>query len=158
MKLAEYNTVKGQLAALSRKQGGSLAVRDLSDVVQKVRLVDSENLTTLLVAVPKHQAGDWFGQYERMAQYVVPRSSRMVLEEGDFQLFTVTLFKRVVDAFKTAAREKGFQVGADGARGGTLPAPRSRWGWTPLGGWRKHTPGAAALLGVLARPRVLWGV
>lgn len=85
-------------------------MRDLSDVVSKTRLVDSENLITLLVAVPKHQSGDWYGHYEKLAQYVVPRSSRMVLEEGEFQLYTVTLFKRTVDAFKTAARERGFQV------------------------------------------------
>lgn len=122
MKLAEYNTVKGQLSAVSRKQGGSLAVRDLADVVQRVRMVDSENLTTLLVAVPKHQAPDWYGCYERLAQYVVPRSSRMVIEEGDYQLFTVTLFKRTIDAFKTAAREKGFQARA---RPGDISLSRS---------------------------------
>ena len=31
-------------------------------------------------------------------------------EDGDYALYTVTLFRRVVDAFKSAAREKSFQV------------------------------------------------
>ena len=78
VKLAEYNVVKGQLGALSRKQGGSLAVRDLSDVVQQTRMVESENMTTLLVAVPKHSAKDWADSYETLAQYVVPRSGKLV--------------------------------------------------------------------------------
>ena len=38
LKLAEYNVVKGQLGAINRKQGGTLAVRDLSDVVQNARV------------------------------------------------------------------------------------------------------------------------
>lgn len=110
VKIAEYNGVKGQLAAIQRKTTGSLAVRDLSDIAQKHRLVDSENLTTLLVAVSKHSAKDWFASYDKLTQFVVPRSSKLLLEEGDYQLYTVVLFKRVVDEFKHAARDKSFQV------------------------------------------------
>ena len=40
----------------------------------------------------------------------VPRSSRVVAEDTDNALFTVTLFRRVADTFKTAARTRGFQV------------------------------------------------
>ena len=34
----------------------------------------------------------------------------MVAEDTDNALFTVTLFRRVADTFKTAARTRGFQV------------------------------------------------
>ena len=40
----------------------------------------------------------------------VPRSSKLVAEDSDLALFSVTLFKRVADGFKAAARQKGFQV------------------------------------------------
>ncbi len=44
----------------------------------------------------------------------MPRSSNVVAEDQDYLVFTVVLFKRVVDNFKTAARQKGFQVCGQG--------------------------------------------
>mmetsp|Transcript_18171 Transcript_18171/g.45117 ORF Transcript_18171/g.45117 Transcript_18171/m.45117 type:complete len:87 (+) Transcript_18171:371-631(+) len=41
-----------------------------------LQLVDTENLTTLCVAVPKFNQKDWLENYETLAQFVVPRSSR----------------------------------------------------------------------------------
>ena len=53
--------------------------------------------------------GNWFlTQFTALAQ--VPRSSKLVSEDSDLALFSVTLFKRVADGFKAAARAKGFQV------------------------------------------------
>ncbi len=110
VKTAEYNAVKTQLGALTRKSGGTLATRDLSDVVAaaaaKGLLVESEHMTTLLVVVPGHSVKDWRGCYESLAQFVVPRSSKLLTEEGDFCLFRVVLFKKTSDAFKTASRER----------------------------------------------------
>jgi len=40
----------------------------------------------------------------------VPRSSKVIEEDSDYSLFSVTLFRRVEDNFKSAARPKGFQV------------------------------------------------
>ena len=40
----------------------------------------------------------------------VPRSTKLIYEDKDYCLFSVTLFKRVADSFKAAARTKGFQV------------------------------------------------
>ena len=40
----------------------------------------------------------------------MPRSSKLIYEDNDYSLFSVTLFKRVADSFKAAARAKGFQV------------------------------------------------
>lgn len=37
---------------------------------------------------------------------IVPRSSQLVYQDSDFGLFTVSLFKKVVNDFKLMAREK----------------------------------------------------
>lgn len=41
---------------------------------------------------------------------IVPRSTIMVTQDQDFALYTVTLFKKVVEEFKLHAREKKFVV------------------------------------------------
>jgi V-type H+-transporting ATPase subunit C len=110
VKTSEYSSVKGQLNVISRKAAGSLATRDIGELVSGTDLVDTENLTTLCVAVPKLSQKEWIESYETLAQFVVPRSSTLLMEDGDYALYTVTLFRRVVDAFKSAAREKAFQV------------------------------------------------
>jgi len=110
VKTSEYSSVKGQLNVISRKAAGSLATRDIGELVSGTDLVDTENLTTLCVAVPKFSQKEWIESYETLAQFVVPRSSTLLMEDGDYALYTVTLFRRVVDAFKSAAREKAFQV------------------------------------------------
>ena len=110
VKAAEYGAAKGALGALTRKAGGSLATRDLGEVLGRAGgagvLTESEHLTTLLVAVPAHALRDWRASYETMAAHVVPRSSKLLAEESDYALVTVVLFRRATDAFRTAAREK----------------------------------------------------
>lgn len=41
---------------------------------------------------------------------IVPRSSQMIIQDGDYGLFTITLFKKVIEEFKLHAREKKFIV------------------------------------------------
>lgn len=41
---------------------------------------------------------------------IVPRSSQLITTDGEFALYTVTLFKKVADEFKLHAREKKFFV------------------------------------------------
>lgn len=99
-----------------------------------MQMVQSENLTTLLVVVPKFATKEWVGGYERLTQFVVPRSSVCLLEEADACLFRVVLFKRVADAFKTAALDAGFQ-----ARPPSLHPQRSPSRHTHLSRTREHT-------------------
>ncbi|CAI0551890.1 unnamed protein product, partial [Linum tenue] len=40
----------------------------------------------------------------------VPRSSKKLFEDNEYALYTVTLFRRVADNFRTTSREKGFQI------------------------------------------------
>ncbi|KAJ1459551.1 hypothetical protein M885DRAFT_45986 [Pelagophyceae sp. CCMP2097] len=101
--------------ALSRKKGdgrANLATVSLDevltpDVVAKIALVESEYLTTLLVAVPKSKEADWIANYASFAggsitgatpgaaacSPAVPGSSAKVLVDGDQALWTVTLLK-----------------------------------------------------------------
>ncbi|RTG90252.1 C-terminal binding protein [Schistosoma bovis] len=87
-KSQSYNTLKGCLQNLERKQTGSLLTRELGDIVKREQfIVDSEYLTTLVVVVPK-----------------------LIFEDQDNGLWTVTLFKKMTDDFKTQAREFRFVV------------------------------------------------
>ena len=69
--MGEYNQLKGQLTALARKAGGSLAVRDLGGILKPGDMVDTENLTTLFVVVPAHTKGEWLSAYETLSDFVV---------------------------------------------------------------------------------------
>ncbi|CBI15738.3 hypothetical protein VitviT2T_025607 [Vitis vinifera] len=110
VRVAEYNNVRSQLNAINRKQTGSLAVRDLSNLVKPEDIITSEHLVTLLAVVPKYSQKDWLSTYETLATYVVPRSSKKLHEDNEYALYTVTIFGRVADNFKTSARERGFQI------------------------------------------------
>ncbi|KAF7819357.1 V-type proton ATPase subunit C [Senna tora] len=109
VRVSEYNNIRSQLNAINRKQSGSLAVRDLSNLVKPEDIITSEHLTTLLAIVPKYSQKDWLSSYETLTSYVVPRSSKKLYEDNEYALYTVTLFNRVADNFRTSAREKGFQ-------------------------------------------------
>ncbi|KAL8123234.1 V-type proton ATPase subunit C-like [Apium graveolens] len=110
VRVAEYNNVRSQLNAINRKQTGSLAVRDLSNMVKPQDLITTEHLVTLLAVVSKYSQKDWLSSYETLTTYVVPRSSKLLHEDNEYALYTVTLFNRDADNFRTKARERGFQV------------------------------------------------
>ncbi|XP_019429674.1 PREDICTED: V-type proton ATPase subunit C-like isoform X2 [Lupinus angustifolius] len=110
VRVSEYNNIRSQLNAINRKQTGSLAVRDLSNLVKPEDIVTSEHLTTLLAIVSKYSQKDWLSSYETLTSYVVPRSSKKLFEDNEYALYTVTLFNRDADNFRTSAREKGFQI------------------------------------------------
>ncbi|XP_072768692.1 V-type proton ATPase subunit C 1-A isoform X1 [Nerophis lumbriciformis] len=106
-----YNNLKGNLQNLERKNAGSLLTRSLADIVKKDDFVlDSEYLVTMLVVVPKTSFADWQKTYETLAEMVVPRSTKMLFEDNDSGLFSVTLFRKALDDFKHKARENKFTV------------------------------------------------
>ncbi|XP_077009305.1 V-type proton ATPase subunit C 2 isoform X5 [Tamandua tetradactyla] len=108
---AAYNTLKTNLENLEKRSMGNLFTRTLSDIVSKEDFVlDSEYLITLLVIVPKPNYAQWQKTYESLSDMVVPRSTKLIAEDNDGGLFTVTLFRKVIDDFKTKARENKFTV------------------------------------------------
>ncbi|XP_042313536.1 V-type proton ATPase subunit C 2 [Sceloporus undulatus] len=108
---AVYNNIKGNLQNLERKNMGNLLTRTLTDIVNKEDFVlNSEYLITLLVVVPKSSYVQWQKTYESLSDMVVPRSTKMITEDTEGGLFTVTLFRKVMDDFKAKARENKFMV------------------------------------------------
>ncbi|XP_032676091.1 V-type proton ATPase subunit C isoform X2 [Odontomachus brunneus] len=106
-----YNNLKGSLQNLEKKQTGSLLTRNLADLVKKEHFIlDSEYLSTLLVIVPKSNFQEWYSGYEKLTDMIVPRSTQLITQDSEYGLFTVTLFKKVIDEFKLHAREKKFIV------------------------------------------------
>lgn len=110
-KASSYNNLKGNLQSLERKAAGSLLTRNLGDLVKKEDFVlDSEYLTTLVVVVPRAMYKDWQTKYETLSDMVVPKSSKLLFEDNESGLFTVSLFKKVVDEYKHHCRENKFVV------------------------------------------------
>lgn len=110
-KSTTYNNLKNSLASLERKATGSLMTKELADIVKAEDFVlGSDYLTTLLVVVPRVISNDWIQKYEKLTDMIVPQSSRLLFEDQEHCLFTVTLFKKVVDEYKLRCREQKFIV------------------------------------------------
>jgi len=73
-------------------------------------VLNSEYLQTVLVVVPKIQSKEWEQCYSNLSDMVVPQSSRLITEEGEHALYSVTLFKKVLEEYKTNCREHKFIV------------------------------------------------
>ena len=56
------------------------------------------------------QVDEWFANYEHLCEYVVPRSSRKLFEDGDQVMVNVTMFQKVVDTFKIKCRDRKYLV------------------------------------------------
>jgi len=106
----EYISVGHAIDAYERNRVGNLQIRDLSDIIKPEDVVDSEHLTTLFVIVPKHSEKDWESSYETLSQFVVPRSSKVITQDGETLLRSVVLFKTDVDEFKSKLVKKKWAV------------------------------------------------
>lgn len=115
-KQQEYNQVKSALQSIERKQSGNLAVRSLGSIkeVQTAELINTDNLVTVLVVVPKNEISDWFKIYatdilekeNHLGFYpVLLNSSKEIYRDNDSCLVTVTIFRRKLSDFKLALRE-----------------------------------------------------
>lgn len=110
-KSTTYNNLKSNLAQHEKKETGSLVTRNLGPIVKEEDfVVASEYLVTACVVVPKLNVKEWEGSYWKLADFVVPGSSHCVYQDGEQFLYTVTMFKKTMDAFKNNAREKKFIV------------------------------------------------
>ncbi|GFR43163.1 hypothetical protein Agub_g4212 [Astrephomene gubernaculifera] len=110
VKASEYNNLKSQLSQVTRKAQGSLAIRDINQLVKPQQVIDTEHMTTMFVIVSKFSVKDWEDSYETLCKFIVPRSSAVIAEDNEYVLRSVVLFKKAVDDFKAAVRSKGYQV------------------------------------------------
>jgi V-type H+-transporting ATPase subunit C len=107
VKAAHYNNLKNSLASMDRKSTGSLATKDISDLVKAEDFVhDSEYLQTVVVIVPKLQVKEWEAKYATFADMVVPGSAKRITEDSDHVLYTVTLFKKVLEEYRANCRDQ----------------------------------------------------
>jgi len=111
-KSVQFNSIRRELSIANKKQTGSILTRELSSIVDEKRdlVTNSEYLTTLLVAVNASNRESWIKSYERLSDYVVPRSSKEIYKDQEYSLFTVTLFQRTVDEFKTNCQKNRFII------------------------------------------------
>jgi len=130
---SEYMSVGHSIDAFERSKTGNLQVRDLSECVKENDIVESEHLTTIFVVVPKHSERDFDNVYDSLNDFVVPRSSRVITQDGDSVLRSIVLFKHVVDKVKSdlmkrkwAVREYSYRPGEAEERSGRIEEQRER--------------------------------
>ncbi|AAS52066.1 ADR146Cp [Eremothecium gossypii ATCC 10895] len=105
---AEHAAACSALAAADRHESGDLSVRALHDIVREEHCVlDSEYLTTALIAVPQARRPEFERAYETLAPHVVPGSAAVLASDSEFALYAVHLFRRSAPAFAAACRERG---------------------------------------------------
>ncbi|KAK6051890.1 V-type ATPase, C subunit [Cooperia oncophora] len=102
--------LKQSLKVLSEIIGKQVTQID-NDLKQKSLAYN--NLKNSLASIDRKttlNAKDWLARYSTFTSMVVPGSTQLITEEGEHALYSVTLFKKVIDEFKTIARENKFVV------------------------------------------------
>ncbi|CAI5758032.1 unnamed protein product [Candida verbasci] len=101
-----YQTAKSNFLAADRKKNGDLSIKSLHELVKPEQFIlDSEHLTTILIAVPNSLVSDFNKTYETLTQFVIPRSANIIAKDSEFTLFTVSLFKKYQQEFINKSRE-----------------------------------------------------
>jgi len=73
-----------------------------------MKFVNSKQMYSKTFYFTRSGFSDWNQNYEKLTDMIVPRSSQLVIQDNDYGLFTVTLFKKVAEEFKHHAREKKY--------------------------------------------------
>jgi len=107
---SEYNSLVHAVSAEERKLGGNLLVKDITELVKEEHVIDTEYMETQFVAVPKANEKLFLSTYEKLTEYVLPRSALLIEQDNEYALYRVVMFKKVAEDFKIAARERKFVV------------------------------------------------
>jgi len=125
-KTTEWVSINRSIQSAKSISSGNVLMRDLAGVLKPEMIVDTENLCTLLVVVPKSQLTEWFSTYECLevediqgkmeassgvyaARVVMPKSSVEVCCDSDNALVTVVILRRFLENVKAKLREKKLQ-------------------------------------------------
>jgi hypothetical protein len=83
--LSEYNEVKGFVTAQERKEKGSLLVRPISKFIRPEWLIETEHLTTVILAVPRAREADFLATYQTAEEAYLARheAERKRVEEQE---------------------------------------------------------------------------
>lgn len=110
VQLSDYTTTKQALTAIERRSQGNLMTRSLATIVKEQHVVESDYLTTLYVVMATYSIDEFEKCYETLCDLVVPRSSRQVAADNEHTIVAVTVFRKSVEAFKSACRDKRYTV------------------------------------------------
>lgn len=112
--LQNYRVAQSNFMAAERKKNGNLSTKSLHEIVNPDDLItESENLTSVLVAVPVNSDKEFHNSYETLAQLVVPRSAKLLATDEEYKLYSVSLFKKYEQDFINGCREKKWQPRTD---------------------------------------------
>lgn len=110
VKASDYQQVMHSIAASERGRQGNLLQRDLASIVKPEHITQTEFLTTLFVAVPSAQDKNFHAEYEKLTEFVLPRSAKVVASDSEYTLYSVQIFKVRAEEFANLGRERKFFV------------------------------------------------
>lgn len=108
IRLNDYTTTRQALTSIERRSQGNLMTRALSTIIEEHHVVSSEHLTTIFVVFQSYVEPEFTSSYESLADLVVPRSARKITSDAEYVLYAVTIFKKSIEEFKAACREKRY--------------------------------------------------
>jgi len=85
-------------------------LRNLNDIINPEDLVETESLTTLLAVIPKHAQSEWFLSYEKLHEFIMPRSSREIFSDAENGIYTLVCLKKWREEIKNKCRQSRFNV------------------------------------------------
>ncbi|KAM9978488.1 hypothetical protein ACTFIY_012247 [Dictyostelium cf. discoideum] len=110
LKSSEYSTLSSSVASEERKASGNLQVRTLNDLITADNIVQTDYFTTAFVVIPKQSEKEFLACYETISDFVLGRSAKRVAQDNDYFLYSVILFKKFYENFKTKIIEKKWVV------------------------------------------------
>ncbi|KAK8885551.1 hypothetical protein M9Y10_041001 [Tritrichomonas musculus] len=96
-----YVTNKAEFGAIITKDAGSNSIKFC---------VDTKNLKTVFVVIKKSEKKSFETDYRLQTNYVVPVPPQLIEEDGDFYLYTVTLLRDNIEDYKTACKDRRWNV------------------------------------------------
>ena len=101
----ERNYQKGRLC-----DGLGIFDHSYSHHIQVVTLLVKLIWLRFNIIVSRQSIEEWFASYETLCEYVVPRSSKKLYEDGEQVMVNVSMFQKVVDTFKMKCRDRKYIV------------------------------------------------
>ncbi|VWU52644.1 V-type proton ATPase subunit C, putative [Hepatocystis sp. ex Piliocolobus tephrosceles] len=104
--------------SLTKSDGNNFFNSNLNEIltpqiVSQSDFIETEYLTTLIACVPKGSTEDWLNSYEKLGDYVVPRSTEQILNLSDKEgntLWKLCVFKKFVKEIIESSKAKKFTI------------------------------------------------
>lgn len=101
-----------------KNDSDSFMIKDLNEiltpqVVDASDFLETEHLTTVIACIHKDNIQEWLNVYEKLSEYVVPRSASQfnnLIDKAGNTLWKVVVFRKFVNNFIDAAKEKKIVV------------------------------------------------